>query len=240
MTAGDRKKEREKALQLDNSVAGSSDVVGLARGSLERAQDNPITMQEIADKVETAFRDWSQANGVRDWTKETQRRFSAVCLYIGDTIFKPNRKDLLVNPALRITGSATATTSNRIDVDTLASLYDLFLSYSIRCDKCPTRWAFQFFAGLSHDYLGKMGNNENATPSALELYKKIITNEESTNMDSLLGGRQNVVGVIFAGKNLYGWRDVKEVAHTTDTRRTMEDIAVSMGLGLPDSGNDGN
>lgn len=240
MTAGDRKKEREKVLQLDNSVVGSSDVVGLARGSLERAQNNPITMQEIADKVETAFRDWSESNGVRDWTKETQRRFSAVCLYIGDTIFKPNRKDILVNPALRITGCAMPTTANKIDLDMLASLYDLYLSYAIRCDKCPTRWAFQFFCGVSHDYLNKVGNSENATPQGLELYKKIITNEESTNFDSLLGGRQNVVGVIFAGKNLYSWRDVKEVAHTTDTRRTMEDIAVSMGLGLPDGGNDGN
>lgn len=237
MTAEERRKQRNKEIQSSVVSPAKGEIVGVARESLKRAIDSPITLEEVEQQIYNAVEDFNASNGVRDWGKESQRRFSALCMYIGEKVINPKRKDIIMNSALRDTGSATLTANNKIDIDSLASLYDIFVSIAVRCDKCPTRWAFQFFCGLSHDYINHMGNKENATSSEIELYKKIITNEESTNMDSLLGGRQNVVGVIFAGKNLYGWRDVKEVAHTTDTRRTMEDIAVSMGLGLPDSGN---
>lgn len=237
MTAEERRKQRNKEINSPVVSPAKGEVVGVARESLQRAINNPITLEEVEQQIYSAVEDFNASNGVRDWGKETQRRFSALCMYIGETVINPKRKDIILNSALRDVGSCAPTNNNRIDIETLAKLYDIFLAIAIRCDKCPTRWAFQFFCGLSHDYIHLMGTNENATPLSIELYKKILTNEESTNYDSLLGGRQNVVGVIFAGKNLYGWRDVKEVAHTTDTRRTMEDIAVSMGLGLPDSGN---
>lgn len=225
--------ERQKARSELNNTTAVNSPAKVSKKQLQRVEDaGAPTLQEIETKIHNAVIEWNNENGVRDWSKETQRRFSALCSYIGRQVFMDKRL-MMCSPLLRAVEGNPVPNNNRYDIQQLDTYYSIFYELAVTCDKCPTRWAFLSFCNLHYNFFENWKQRENLTQEQSDFYKKVCTNEEKSNYDGLLGGRQNVVGLIFAGKNLYGWKDAKEVHQVTETRRNLDEIAQSMGVGLP-------
>lgn len=177
---------------------------------------------EITDNIYSAIDAFCNKHGFDNMEKCRQPSWGACCMFIGQTVFKPNRKLL-----------AGATPKNggfRYDFRKISAVADIWIYLCGAYGKAPFINDFAHFVGVDKTFLYGVGgdyyNMETATPARLQLLQKLKDAQEGGLAALVADGRQNPTGALACLNHWHGWTTTKEIIHTTAS-------AVSSSAALP-------
>lgn len=203
MTKEERRKHREdqvKALKAPQSLSEplervQGDVLGISDKESRIMDINALQSDIIA--LVRGFCDSNDIEYIDGLRKAEQTTFNAICLTIGNTIFKPSK--ILKSDNRYFNGCAT-TNNNAYDIDKVCqgiALYDFFINLY---NKVFTIWSLCAFLGVSNDFLYQNAGKLRALGTDLK-----VKSEQSLN-DFILGKR-NPTGAICILNHRFGYSD---------------------------------
>lgn len=142
----------------------------------------------LTDSIIDYIEEWTSKHRIDDMRKAEQSIFTACCIDIGKTFFKPS--DILRSTELRDYGSATITNNHAYDVNKVCKALEVFDYIANLYGKTFTIWAASAFCGISDSYI--YDRQEVLTVSGVGIRKKA---EQSLN-DIITAGKRNPTGAI--------------------------------------------
>jgi len=156
----------------------------------------------IQDMIENAISDFCLYEckpPITDLANERAPRWSACCIYIGQTVYKKYNILTRGQPARRGEGFSGAFDYNVID----ASI-PFWCFYCSRYGKAPLLYDFMCFIGANTDYLYHK-NGGLLTPSLSRLTKNLKSIQEAGLAGLISDGRGNPTGAIAILNHWHGW-----------------------------------
>lgn len=149
-----------------------------------------------------------------DMRKASQSRWNAVLIYIYNNTFKGTNK-LRLKPydGSNNLNHGNMTNNNAYDIDLLNRIADYYISLCYDYDKEISLMGFCKLTGIKIDciygWAGNSGYSEGltnrASPSGVELHKKLSAEREESLANKLTSGKVNPVGVLGILNHAYGW-----------------------------------
>lgn len=211
-------KPKQKETKTDNKKRRPSVndyIIERQAGNLERvtgeivpASAGPGQLPDnINDIVADAIEDFCALNKIENMKNERQIVFKALCMYIGQNVFKKS-KILHDVERERINGGVV------YDVARVSALADVWLCWCYQLGKAPFIDDFATFAGVSDSWLyGDV--TQSLTPARLDLIKKLQNAQEKGLSALITDGRQNPTGALACLNHWHGWTQTREIIHTT-------------------------
>lgn len=183
--ASKRRKGRNTHGDDKNPVTGLYDP--LKRESGEIVPDLS-DIDGLTDSIIEYIEEWTQKHKIDDMRKAEQSIFTACCMDIGKTFFKPS--DILRSTELKDYGSATITNNHAYDINKVCKALEVFDYIANLYGKTFTIWAGSAFCGISDSYI--YDRQDVLTVSGVGIRKKA---EQSLN-DIITAGKRNPTGAI--------------------------------------------
>lgn len=144
-----------------------------------------------------------------DLTKARQQQWGAACSYVGQTVFKANKKLLADTPPAR--------GGFRYDFNKLYAMVGIWSDYCSLYSKVPLIADYCLFVGVDKSSIYGSGGNytqeDQVTPARVRLLKKLHDLQESGLASAIVDGRQNPTGALAALNHWHGWTQTREVIH---------------------------
>lgn len=201
MTKEERRKQRENQVKALKASERPSKPLQRVEGDIIGASDKEsrvLDLNALQDDITALVRGFCDSNDI-DYIdglrKAEQTTFNAICLTIGNTIFKPSK---ILKSDNRYFNGCAATNNNAYDIDKVCqgiALYDYFINLY---NKVFTIWSLCAFLGVSNDFLYQ--NAEKLRALGVDLKVK---SEQSLN-DTILGKR-NPTGAICILNHRFGY-----------------------------------
>lgn len=164
----------------------------------------------LADMIYSAVDSFCKKHDFENMSKCRQSAWGACCSYIGQTIFKPNRK-ILAGPPPKNGGFC-------YDTEKLSRLADLWSHMCGVYGKAPLVDDFANFAGVDEVTIyastGKYTDMQHITPARVRLLQKLHAMQEKGLAGLIVDGRQNPTGALAALNHWHGWTQTREIIHT--------------------------
>lgn len=188
---------QNKPVLADNGIEEPETVNNALNEPLERVEDTPLNIEDIKQKIVALIDNFCELYGIEDFTKEPQRRFTALCTYIGDNTFK-HTKILKSNKKID-NGSVMLSTCDAYDWDKVAQATTIFDNMCNLYNKAFIHDALAGFLGMGINTL--TDNAEKLTMRGIDIYKKRELSLASYISDS----KTNVTGAIACLNHWHGW-----------------------------------
>lgn len=183
--ASKRRKGRNTHGENKNPVTGLYDP--LKRESGEIVPDLS-DIDGLTDSIIDYIEEWTVKHKIDDMRKAEQSIFTACCIDIGKTFFKPS--DVLRSTELKDYGSATITNNHAYDVNKVCKALEVFDYIANLYGKTFTIWAASAFCGISDSYM--YDRQDVLTVAGVGIRQKA---EQSLN-DIITAGKRNPTGAI--------------------------------------------
>lgn len=193
-----------------------NDLVKASHDDLEHVQGDILPADcdglpdGLADMIYSAVDTFCKKHDFENMSKCRQTAWSACCQFIGQTVFKPNRK-ILAGPPPKNGGFC-------YDTDKLSSLADLWSHMCGVYGKAPLVDDFANFAGVDEVTIyastGKYVDMQHITPARVRLLQKLHAIQEKGLAGLIVDGRQNPTGALAALNHWHGWTQTREIIHT--------------------------
>ena len=196
------------SVKLSNNT---DDVLPAERPSVLPAVDSddlPGLPVEYADMIRDNIKLYCTQNNIDDMRKAYHEEWRGCCMWIGKTIIKPS--EILLNKHRMKTKGGL-----HYNYHVLNDLCELWAFFCTSFRKAPLACDYVSFCGLGFDFLKDCTNNEGLSSERMRLKQKVADIQESGLAGGLVDGRKNPTGTIFFLKNWHGWRDQREVIHST-------------------------
>ena len=123
--------------------------------------------------------------------------------------------------------SAVKNNYEKINVEALADLVQVWASFCGIYNKVPLINDFCEFAGVSYKWLWKLETGAGVTSPEIDLYKKVRAICRAGLNARLLDGRQAPVGAIFYSKAVEGYQETQTIRHEyTKSVKTAADLPI--------------
>ena len=202
---------------LEGTAQDQHTTEGTSRDPLEHVQGEIVPADfgslpdGITDNIYSAIDAFCNKHGFDNMEKCRQPSWGACCMFIGQTVFKPNRKLL-----------AGATPKNggfRYDFNKISAVADIWIYLCGAYGKAPFINDFANFCGIDKTFLygvgGHYGDGEPLTASRVQLLQKLKDAQETGLAGLVADGRQNPTGALACLNHWHGWTTTKEIIHTT-------------------------
>lgn len=163
----------------------------------------------LADAIYSAVDTFCKKHDFESMAKCRQTAWGACCMFIGQTIFKSNRKILAGRPPKN--GGFC------YDFKKVSQLCDIWVYMCGAFGKAPFISDFANFAGIDKTALYGVGGHydgENITPVRVQLLQKLREAQEMGLSGLIVDGRQNPTGALAALNHWHGWTQTREIIHT--------------------------
>ena len=180
-----RRKGRNTHVNDKNPVTGLYDPLKRATGEIVPDLSD---IDGLTDSIIDYIEEWTQKHKIDDMRKAEQSIFTACCIDIGKTFFKPS--DVLRSTELKDYGSATITNNHSYDINKVCKALEVFDYIANLYGKTFTIWAGSAFCGISDSYM--YDRQDVLTVSGVGIRKKA---EQSLN-DIITAGKRNPTGAI--------------------------------------------
>ena len=195
-----------QALNKEDNAETLPDIIERVKADI----DQPATLPEdFPDKIENTITNYMVKYHIDDMRKASAEEWRAACMFIGRRLIIPSMITIDKNKMMSL-GVRT------YSPDILNDLIDIWSFLCGTFKKVPLVSDFASFVGISHTYMyPTQGSKRLVTSSGIDISKKIQQIQEAGLASGLVDGRKNPTGTIFFLKNWHGWRDQREVVHTT-------------------------
>lgn len=163
----------------------------------------------VSDMIYSAVDMFCKKHDFENMSKCRQSAWGACCMFIGQTVFKPNRK-MLAGPTPKNGGFC-------YDFKKIGQLCDIWVYMCGAFGKAPFINDFASFSGIDKTALYGVGghyNGENITPARVQLLQKLREAQEMGLSGLIVDGRQNPTGALAALNHWHGWTQTREIIHT--------------------------
>ena len=212
----------------DSTTAKDHAVLETVAGEI--VPDNCGLPDGLTDMIYSAVDSFCRKHDFENMSKCRQTAWGACCQFIGQTIFKQNRKILA--------GTPPKTGGFCYDTDKLSALADIWCHMCGVYGKAPFIFDFANFAGMDNTALyansGKYLDMENVTPARVRLIQKLHEMQEKGIAGLIVDGRQNPTGALAALNHWHGWTQTREIIHTTSAPTASLDDIPKLGDNNPD------
>ena len=185
----------DQALQTDNAE------------TLPTIDSDNTLPADIADTIQDIITDYMTRFKIDDMRKATAEQWRGACMLIG----------MYIKDRGLVRDHAAEKKNNNPIQYSIPKLDQLLTLWAYLCSAYskPTLASdFISFSGVSSTYFNDNAGHE-LTSSSANFRKKLYALQESGLASGLVDGRKNPTGTIFFLKNWHGWRDQREVVHTT-------------------------
>lgn len=205
--------EAENATQIiqnNKTTTGGADPLEIVAGEIVPTNDG-LLPEGLADMIYSAVDSFCKKHGFENMEKCRQPTWGACCSFIGQSIFKKNRRILA--------GTTPKNGGFCYDTAKLSALADLWGHMCGVYCKAPIVDDFANFAGVDEVTLyansGKYIDMDHLTPARVQLLQKLHSMQERGLAGLIVDGRQNPTGALAALNHWHGWTTTKEIIHTT-------------------------
>lgn len=199
--------------QLATSPALEPDQLETVAGEMVPADYNASLPDGIADMVYSALDTFCNNHNFEDLQKARQTAWSSACRFIGQAVFRSNRRILLDAELSRASGGGFC-----YDFKKLNALADLYIYLCGIYTKAPTIDDFSNFSGCDETTIYMSGAKhtdvQRATPARVQLLQKLHKAQEAGLAALIVDGRQNPTGALAALNHWHGWTQTREIIHT--------------------------
>ena len=158
---------------------------------------------DIAESIDDIIHGYMQRFKIDDMKKASAEQWRGACMFIGDYIQKSK---LLLDKSRN--GSII------YDPLKVEKLLKLWAALCVAYSKPTLATDFISFSGISATYFQDNAGHE-LTSSRVDLRKKLYELQEAGLASGLVDGRKNPTGTIFFLKNWHGWKDSREIVHSS-------------------------
>lgn len=183
--ASKRRKGRNTHGENKNPVTGLYNPLKRATGEV---MPDLSDIDGLTDSIIDYIEEWTTKHKIDDMRKAEQSIFTACCIDIGKTFFKPS--DILRSTELKDYGSATITNNHAYDINKVCKALEVFDYIANLYGKTFTIWAGSAFCGISDSYM--YDRQDVLTVAGVGIKKKA---EQSLN-DIITAGKRNPTGAI--------------------------------------------
>ena len=155
---------------------------------------------DITDRIDNAIYDFMTYQctpPLEDMAKARQARWSACCMYIGETVFK---KGGIARRAEREENGKWI----GIDAKIIDAIIPLWLFYCSKYEKTPLKADFVYFSGVSLSWL-YTHDRESVTPERVKVLQKLGDIQEHGIKGIITDGRSNPTGNIVILNHDHGY-----------------------------------
>lgn len=143
---------------------------------------------------------------IDDLSKASAEKWKGICIACGryfkqSTILRDTKRE-------RLEGG------KRYNAQKIADLLEIWACLCLEYDKVPLICDFAYFSGVSEAWLRNNNGSCELSSASVDIWKRLLTLQESGLSSRLIDGKRNPTGVIFFLKNNHGWRDQREIVHT--------------------------
>jgi hypothetical protein len=147
-------------------------------------------------------------NNINDLKKEPQGVWNAALIYINKHVFK--NKDILKDSTNIPNYNNTMTSNyNRYNYSLLDNICDIYIYLCYLYDKEVSIMGFSKLTGINYSVIQEWGHNYNNSVKlsrlSIEIYKKLIKENEESLSALLVTGKRNAVGLLGALNKRHGW-----------------------------------
>ena len=210
-TADDTKNAPKRA-KRSRAVKDTTDIVNaptMANNDFILTPKEHELPDGIADVIFSAVDSFCKKHNFDSMDKCRQTQWGACCMFIGQSIFKQNRK-LLADKPPKNGGFC-------YDTAKLMQLADIWGHLCGVYGKAPFVDDFANFAGLEESSIYTTHNRTGGeiTPARMQLLQKLHGMQERGLAGMIADGRQNPTGALACLNHWHGWTSTKEIIHTT-------------------------
>ena len=184
-----------------------SDSLEIVQGDI--LTDTDLLPSGLADSIYSAIDAFCNKHGFDNMEKCRQPSWGACCMFIGQTIFKPNKSIL--------SGAPPKNGGFCYDFRKISAVADIWIYLCGAYGKAPFINDFAHFVGIDKTSLYGVGGNYNmeaATPARVQLLQKLKDAQEGGLAALVADGRQNPTGALACLNHWHGWTTTKEIIHT--------------------------
>lgn len=169
--------------------------------------NNQLTESELA-LIRDNITDLCTFYKIDDLRKATAEQFKGICFGMGR--FFKSSGILYDKEKLKTHGGSIIYNPGKV-----SALMEIWLELCLSFDKVPLAADFIAFSGVTSNWFYNNNGHCDLSSAGTQIWKKLLTVQESGLSSRLIDGRKNPTGTIFFLKNWHGWRDQREVIHSS-------------------------
>lgn len=195
-------------------------------------------IEEYEEQIYIAIRDFMQKLQIEDLVKESQNRWNACLIHIGQTVFRDKSK---LKAAPYIHTSKVTLNGNAYNIDLFNKLCNIYINICYQFDKEVSIIGYSYFLNISYNTIYDWNNKGENNSSRLnikssDIFKKIKGVQEETLANMAISGKRNPVGVLAKLNHKFDWVDKRTVTHEQIIYNTetvaLDDLGSKYKIGL--------